>query len=195
MRFFDIFAPAMKSRTIIDTLSCRIPRGVIEAAFCIMIAAAICSWHSINEWMLAHIPVVLGLVNTVGMVILYYAIMRGMKPLEHPLTVLWWIVIGVNLAGFVIYCIGDAAHGVSAITATALPLVYLPLGILIYVWYRGHLGQAGLWMVIRILVVNLIPVLFYMAGLLECSWGIVLMEVLTIGVDICYAWALRRVLV
>ena len=185
----------MKNRTKRDSLSCGIPRGVIEAAFWIMIAAAICSWHSVNDWMLAHIPVVLGLVNTVGMVIMYYGFMRGMKPLEHPLTVLWWIAIGLNLADFVLFCFGDAAHEISAITSTALPLVYLPLGILIYVWYRGHLGQAGLWMVIRILVVNLVPVLFYLAGLLDLSWGLILMEVLTIGADICYAWALRRVLV
>ena len=185
----------MNNWTKRDSLSCGIPRGVIEAAFCIMIAAAICSWHSINGWMSVHIPVVLGLLNTVGMVVLYYAIMRGMKTLEHPLTALWWIVIGVNLADFVIFCFGDAAHGVSAVTATALPLVYLPLGILIYIWYRGHLGQVGLWMVIRILVVNLVPVLFYLAGLLEYVWGTVLMEVITIGVDICYAWVLRRGLV
>ena len=75
------------------------------------------------------------------------------------------------------------------------PLVYIPLGILIYIWYRGRLGQVGLWMVIRILAVILIPVLFYITGLIEHSWGVVLMEVLTIGVDIYYAWVLRRVLV
>jgi hypothetical protein len=80
LRYFNIFVAAMKNRTKRDSLSCGIPRGVIEAAFWIMIAAAICSWHSVNDWMLAHIPVVLGLVNTVGMVIMYYGFMRGMNP-------------------------------------------------------------------------------------------------------------------
>ena len=100
----------------------------------------------------------------------------------------------LNLLGFVLSCFGEALHSVNAAAATALPLVYLPLGILLVVWYRGRLGKVGLWMVIRILVVNLIPVLFYGAGLLDNEWGLIVMEVITISVDIWYAWVLRRVL-
>ena len=63
------------------------------------------------------------------------------------------------------------------------------------VWYRGRLGKVGQWMIIRILVVNLVPVLFYVVGLLESSWGLIIMEIITISVDIWYAWVLRKVLV
>ena len=59
----------------------------------------------------------------------------------------------------------------------------------------GRLGKAGLWMIIRILIVNLIPVLFYVTGLLESSWGLAIMEIITISTELWYAWALRRVLV
>lgn len=184
----------MNNKTQIDTLASGFPRAVLDGAFVIMVLAAICSYHTISEWMMAHAPVLNAVLSTLGMVVIYYACMRGMKGLPHPLTWLWWAAIGLNLLGFVLTCFGDALHAVNAATATLLPLVYLPLGILILVWYRGRLGKAGIWMVIRILVVNLVPVLFYMAGLLDTSWGLVLMEVITIGTDLWYAWTLRRVL-
>lgn len=77
----------------------------------------------------------------------------------------------------------------------ALPLIYLPLGILIMVWYRGNLEHAGILMIIRILVVSLVPVAFYLLGLLEkTSWRII-QEVITIGVELVYVWVLRRTLI
>lgn len=185
----------MESQPHIDTLSSGLPRAVIEAAFVIMLLAAVCSCVPVNTWMLSHIPVTTGLINTLGMVVLYYAILRGMKGLSHPLTVLWWIAIGMNLLGFILYCFGEAASGVSAVVATTLPIIYLPLGILLIVWYRGNLCQVGIWMIVRILVVNLVPVLFYVSGLMEHNWGITVMDVITIGVEIWYAWTLRSVLV
>lgn len=184
----------MKNRTRIDSLHSGFPPLVIETAFVIMVLAAICSYGTFQSWLYQHVPVLLGLLNTVGMVTLYLAILRGMKPLPHPLTVLWWIAIGVNLLDFVIFCLGDAAHGIAAVSATALPLVYLPLGILIYIWYQGRLGKVGLWMVLRILIINLVPVLFFVTGLLDHSWGLIAMEVITIAADLWYAWVLRRVL-
>ncbi|MBQ7611280.1 MAG: hypothetical protein IJU74_09295 [Bacteroidales bacterium] len=90
--------------------------------------------------MISNIPALTGLINTAGMVVIYYAFLRGMKELIHPLSALWWIAIGINLLGFVFFCLGEAAHGLSAASATLLPLIYLPLGILLLVWYRGRLG-------------------------------------------------------
>lgn len=184
----------MKNKTQIDVLQSGLPRWILDSAFVIMILAALCSQNTVYEWLMVHAPVLNAILTTIGMVVIYYAFMRGMKELPHPLTWLWWALIGLNIVGFVLSCLGDRLHAVNAATATLLPLVYLPLGILIFVWYRGRLGTAGLWMVIRILVVNLVPVLFYMAGILEPNWGLWVMEVITIGVDLWYAWTLRRVL-
>lgn len=185
----------MKDQTHIDLLDSGLPRFVIEAAFAVMVAAALCSYSAVNSWMSSHIPVLAGVVNTFGMVVMYYAILRGMKELPHPLTVLWWIAIGVNILDFILYCLGDSAQGLTLVTAAALPLIYLPLGILILVWYRGRLAHVGLWMIIRIMTANLVPVLFYMTGILESSWGLAVMEIITISVELWYAWVLRRVLV
>lgn len=184
----------MKTTTQIDSIRSGMPRVVLDASFIVMVLAALCSHHVVSEWMMVHAPVLNAFLTTTGMVVIYYACMRGMKGLPHPLRWLWWAVIGLNLLGFVLSCLGDKLHALNAGTATLLPLVYLPLGTLIFVWYRGRLGSVGLWMVIRILVVNLVPVLFYMAGILETGWGLWVMEVITIGVDLWYAWTLRRVL-
>ena len=184
----------MVSKTQIDVIQSGMSRIVLDSSFIVMVLAALCSHHTISEWMMVHFPVLNALLTTIGMVVIYYACMRGMKRLSHPLSWLWWAVIGLNILGFVLSCLGDKLHAVNAGTATLLPIVYLPLGVLIYVWYRGRLGSVGLWMVIRILVVNLVPVLFYMSGFLETDWGFWMMEVITIGVDLWYAWTLRRVL-
>lgn len=185
----------MNKQLQVDSLQSGLPRPVIESAFAVMVISAICSYVPVNNWMYLHIPVVLGLIHTVGEAVIYYAFLRGMKGLAHPLTALWWIAIVVNLCDFVIFCLGESMHDLSAATATALPLIYIPLGTLLMVWYRGRLGQVGFWTIIRILVTILVPVLFYVIGLLESSWGSAVMEIVTISVDIWYAWILRSVLV
>lgn len=50
-------------------------------------------------------------------------------------------------------------------------------------------------MMIRILAVNLVPVAFFLMGLLEKTPWIILQEVITIGVELIYVWALRRTLI
>lgn len=192
---FFIFVIIMKTSTQINSLHSGLPRMLIEFAFALMVLSAVCTYGPVQSWMISHIPILTGLLNTAGMVVMYYAMLRGMKGLPHPLTALWWIAIGMNLLGFVFFCLGEPAHGLSAAFATLLPLIYLPLGILLLIWYRGYLGNVGMWMTLRILIVNLIPVLFYVTGLLEFRWGLIAMEVITISADLLYAWALRRVLV
>ena len=185
----------MRTISRIDYLDSGLSRPVIEAAIIIMYASAILSYSPVSCWMSERIPFVQALINTVGMVIVYYAYLRGMKPLQHPLTVLWWITIGFNILGFVFTCLGDSASMADASVAASLPLIYLPLGILIIVWYRGNLEHAGILMIIRILVVSVVPVAFYLLGLLEkTSWRII-QEVITIGVELVYVWTLRRTLI
>ncbi len=185
----------MNTKSHVDFLESGLPRPLIEAAIAVMVAAAMLSYTPVADWMRARIPFIQALVNTLGMVVAYYACLRGMRPLQHPLTVLWWVVIGFNIVGFALYWMGDDAAAVNAAFATALPLAYLPLGVLLMVWYRGNLERVGLWMVIRILVVNLVPVAFFLLGLLEKTSWMIVQEVITIGVELVYVWTLRRVLV
>ena len=70
----------------IDHLDSGLPKWVITAAFIIMVAAAICTISQIDSWMKEHASIAIALINTVGMIAMYYATMRGMKHLYHPLT-------------------------------------------------------------------------------------------------------------
>ena len=100
----------MNKQLQVDSLQSGLPRPVIESAFAVMVLSAICSYVPVNNWMYLHIPVVLGLIHTVGEAVIYYAFLRGMKGLAHPLTALWWIAIVVNLCDFVIFCLGESMH-------------------------------------------------------------------------------------
>ena len=107
----------MKTSEQINSLHSGLPRILIESAFGMMVLSAMCSYGTIQNWMISHIPVLTGLINTAGMVVIYYAFLRGMKELTHPLSALWWIAIGMNLLGFVFFCLGESAHGLSAAAA------------------------------------------------------------------------------
>lgn len=179
----------------IDYLDCGIPRWIIETAFGIMIIAALLCATPTLDWMSQHMPVTQSILNTVGMVVIYLCFLRGMKGLAHPLTALWWAAIVLNLLGFAVSCFGQTLESIGAATAAALPLVYLPLGFLLALWYRGRLASAGIWMVIRILIANLVPVLFYVTGWIQTQAGTIVMDVITVAADLVYAFMLRRVLV
>ncbi len=86
--------------TNINHLESGLKRWIIEAAFAIMVISAICTTTSILNWMRAEQPLVNALLQTLGMVVIYWAYLRGMKKLSRPLTTLWWLAITLNLLGF-----------------------------------------------------------------------------------------------
>ena len=85
----------------INHLDSGLPRWLITAAFVIMVVAAICTITQIDIWLKEHASIAIALINTVGMVTMYYATMRGMKRLYHPLTALWIIVLVLNIVSFI----------------------------------------------------------------------------------------------
>ena len=179
-----------ENRTI-NHLDSGLPKWVITAAFIIMVVAAICTISQVDHWLKERVPVVIALINTVGMVTMYYAAMRGMKRLYHPLTALWIIVIVLNIIGFISILFEAALPEVSFITACALPLAYLPLGALITIWYRGHLQQMGIWMIVRILVVFLLPIAWVM---LAIGVNDLVMDAIIVIIELIYAWQFYRLL-
>ena len=161
---------------------------MVEVAFCIMVAAAVCCVAPLRDQILAHAPLLNAALQTVGMTVKYFCMMKGMKPLYHPLTILWWVAIAFCLFGFVTMVPGLEGLEFSAATAAFLPLIYLPLGILLCIWYRGRLSQVGMLMVVRVFV-TILP------GWLDHAAGNYALDGITLVVEILYAWALRRVLV
>ena len=175
----------------INHLDSGLPKWVITAAFVIMVVAAVCTVTPIDHWMKEHASLGIALINTVGMVAMYYAAMRGMKRLYHPLTALWIIVLVLNIVSFISILFEAALPEVSFIIACALPLAYLPLGALIIIWYRGRLQQVGIWMIVRILVVFLLPIAWYLLGI---GLNDLFMDAIIVIIELIYAWQFYRLL-
>jgi hypothetical protein len=175
----------------INHLDSGLPKWVITAAFVIMVVAAICTISEIDLWLKEYAPGAIALINTVGMVTMYYATMRGMKRLYHPLTAWWVVVLVLNILSFICILFEAALPEVSFIVACALPLAYLPLGALIIIWYRGRLQQVGIWMIVRILVVFLVPIAWYMLGI---GLNNLFLDTIIVIIELIYAWQFYRLL-
>lgn len=175
----------------INHLDSGLPKWVITAAFVIMVVAAICTITKVDLWLKEHASIAIALINTVGMVTMYYATMRGMKRLYHPLTAWWMIVLVLNILSFICILFEAALPEVSFIVACALPLAYLPLGALIIIWYRGRLQHVGIWMIVRILVVFLLPIAWYMLGI---GLSNLVMDAIIVIIELIYAWQFYRLL-
>lgn len=187
----DNFDYTRDDKRIISHLTSGLPQWVIIAAFIIMVAAAVCTITQIDRWFKEHASVAIALINTVGMVTMYYATMRGMKRLYHPLSALWIIVIALNIVSFVAILFEEALPEVSFVVACALPLCYLPLGALIIIWYRGLLQRLGIWMIVRILVIFLLPIAWYMLGI---GLSDITLDAIIVIIELIYAWQFYRLL-
>lgn len=188
----DIFDYTRDENRNINHLDSGLPKWVITAGFIIMVVAAFFTITSIDRWFKDHAPIAIALVNTVGMVLMYFAAMRGMKRLYHPLTALWMIVIALNIVGFFAIFFESALPEVSFVIACALPLCYLPLGALIITWYRGQLQLLGAWMIVRILVVELLPIAWVFMP--EIGLSDIFMDAIIVIVELIYAWQFYRLL-
>ena len=170
------------------------PRWLIEMAFVCLILQGITTWTPILHWFMEHAPILLAIIQTFGAVVMFYAVMQGMKSLYKPFTYLWWIVIGLNLAGFVTTSIPVINEIIGIPIAISLMLVYIPLGCSIAIFYRGRLQQVGIWMVLYILISAIIPVVWFLFAN-DSSLMDILLESSTVGVVFIFAWMLRRVLI
>ena len=142
-----------------------------------------------------HLSWLSGIVKTFGSVVMYFGLMRGMKPLYRPLTVWWWLIITLDFAGFLTDLIPSISDSVGLPVAVSLMLVYLPLGSAITFCYRGRLRQVGIWMVLYILISSLLPVVVVLLFKPEQTVPYLLLEIITAAVVVVYAWVQRRVLI
>lgn len=187
---------SIESQSLVNHVDSGLPRWLIEAAFVSYLLQAVLNWAPLLHWMNdAHLSWLRGIVQTFGPVVMYVGLMRGMKPLYRPLTVWWWLVIVLNLAGFVTELIPTLMYSVGLPVAVSLMLVYVPLGSAIIYNYRGRLRQVGLWMVLYILISSIIPVVSFLLVGPESGLANLPLEIPTIAVIVIYAWMQRRVLI
>ena len=188
-------AESVESKYRVDYVNSGLPRWIIEAAFvCYLLQAAI-NWAPLMHWMEAHAPLASAVIQTFGALVMYVGLMRGMKPLYRPMTVAWWIVIALNIAGFLTSAIPAIMYTIGLPVAVSLMLVYLPLGCAIAYCYRGWLRQVGIWMALYILISSIIPVVSFLLVGPEAGLVNLPMEIPTVAVIVIYAWVQRRVLI
>ena len=186
---------SIESKYRVNYVDSGMPRWLIEAAFVCCLMQAVCNWSPLLHWMEEHASWALAVIQTFGALVMYIGLLRGMKPLYRPMTVGWWIVIALNIAGFVAVLIPALMRPVGLPVAVSLMVVYLPLGCAIAYCYRGRLRQVGIWMALYILISSIVPVLTYLLFPADSWIGNLSLEVPTIAVIVIYAWVLRRVLV
>ena len=190
-------AESIESKYRVNHVDSGLPRWLIEAAFVCYLRQAVINWGPLLNHMTSdpRLSWIRAIVQTFGAVVMYVGLMRGMKSLYRPMTAAWWIVIALNLAGFVTDLIPSFIYSIGLPVAVALMLVYLPFGCAIAYCYRGRLRQVGIWMAIYILISSIIPVLTFLLFPADSWIGNLSLEIPTIGVIIIYAWVQRRVLV
>ena len=187
-------AESIESKYRVNRMDSGLPRWLIEVAFvCYLLQAAI-NWAPLMHWVEGHAPLASAIIQTFGALVMYFGLMRGMKPLYKPMTAAWWVVIVLNIAGFLTMAIPAIMYSVGLPIAVSLMVVYLPFGSTIAFCYRGRLRQVGIWMALYILISSIIPVLSYLLVGPESGLANLPMEIPTIAVIIIYGWVQRRVL-
>ena len=186
---------SIESKYRVNYVESGLPRWLIEAAFVCYLMQAVCNWTPLLHWMEANAPLGLAFVQTFGAVVMYVGLLLGMRPLYRPMTVAWWIIIVLNVAGILPYLVPELLYTLGLPLAVSLMLIYLPLGTFIAVCYRGRLRWVGVWMALYILISSILPVLSFLIVGPESGLDDLLLEIPTIGVIVLYGWAMRRVLV
>lgn len=189
-----------KQNRVVNYLDSGLKRLTIEIGFVIMVISAICTLSSVGDVMRESLAgtICLAFINTVGMVILYYAMMRGMHTLYHPLKWMWIILIALNLIGFAttfLKLIDESLVVIDLIVAALLLIAYLPMGVLLIVWYDGKLGRLGMWMIARIIIVTLLPIAWV---ILLGETGVrltLILDIIVLAIELIYAYVLRNILV
>ena len=188
-------AESIESKYRVDHVDSGLSRWLIEFAFVCYLLQAVINWAPLMHWVEDHSPLAQAVIQTFGALVMYFGLMRGMKPLYRPMTVAWWIVIALNIAGFVPLLFPALMETVGLPIAVSLMLVYLPLGCAIAFCYRGRLRQVGIWMALYILISSIIPVVSYLLVGPESGLANLPMEIPTIAVIVIYGWVQRRVLI
>lgn len=173
----------------VNKLDSGMPRWLIELGFVLMLVQAATTESNVDQWLKATgLHAVQAFFFMAGDIILYYGMLKGMKPLRRPYTWLWWTLLAVDVAGCVTSAF-PATEMLALAFALALPLIMLPLGISITFSYRGTLQWVGILMVAHMVTMIVFPIM------LDSLLPAIVTDIVAIVVLVAYAWAMRKVLI
>ena len=178
-----------KRRSIyINKVESGVPRWLIEIGFVFFVIQAINTSYDIAEWVDANgLQAPVWFIVLAGDMILFYAMMQGMKSLVRPFTVLWWIFLLVVAAGDITSIFPESI--IDLALAVVTPLVYLPIGFVITYFYRGWLQWVGILMIAYMVTMIIFPIILY--DLIPY----IIVDIIGIAVVIALGWTMRKVLV
>ena len=185
----------IESKYWVDYVESGLPRWLIEAAFVCMVIQAVFNFGPVMDLTEEKLFWLRAIINTFGMLVMYIALLRGCRRLYRPFQTWWWVVIVLDILGFLTMMVPAIDEFCGLPVAVSLMLVYLPFGCLIAFCYRGRLRQVGIWMALYILISSIVPVLWYLSGAPDSGIINWLMEICTVGVIFVYGFVLRRVLI
>ena len=177
-----------KQSLYIDKVNSDMPRWLIELGFVLYVAQAVCTENTITNWIESNgLTIPRSIIFLIGDLILFYGMMVGMKPLRHPFTTLWWILIILDMAGNITFALPDSI--INLALAIANPLAFLPLGFAIAYFYRGWLQWVGILMVGHMVTMIIFPIM------LDPILPWLLIDLIAIAGQIAFGWSMRQVLV
>ena len=175
-----------KQSLYIDKVNSDMPRWLIELGFVLYVAQAVCTENTITNWIESNgLTIPRSIIFLIGDLILFYGMMVGMKPLRHPFTTLWWILIILDMAGNITFALPDSI--INLTLAIANPLAFLPLGFAIAYFYRGWLQWVGILMVGHMVTMIFFPIM------LDPFLPVLLIDLIAIAGQIAFGWSMRRV--
>ena len=177
-----------KQSIYINKVNSGMPRWLVELGFVLYVAQAVCTENTITNWIESNgLTIPRSIIFLIGDLILFYGMMVGMKPLRHPFTTLWWILIILDMAGNITFALPDSI--INLALAIANPLAFLPLGFAIAYFYRGWLQWVGILMVGHMVTMIIFPIM------LDPILPWLLIDIIAIAGQIAFGWSMRQVLV
>ena len=177
-----------KQSIYINKVNSGMPRWLVELGFVLYVAQAVCTENTITNWIESNgLTIPRSIIFLIGDLILFYGMMVGMKPLRHPFTTLWWILIILDMAGNITFIASDSI--INMVLAIANPLAFLPLGFAIAYFYRGWLQWVGILMVGHMVTMIIFPIM------LDPILPWLLIDLIAIAGQIAFGWSMRQVLV
>jgi hypothetical protein len=178
-----------KRRSIyINKVKSGLPRWLIEIGFVLYVVQALYTEGNISKWVIGNgLQVPMSMIILVSDMILFCGVMRGMKTLIRPFTLLWWIFIIVIAAGDIAFA--DPDSFVNLALAVATPLVYLPLGFAITFFYRGWLQWVGILMIAHMVTMIVLPIMLFDIV------PFIVTDIIGVITQVALGWMMRKVLI
>jgi len=178
-----------KRRSIyINKVKSGLPRWLIEIGFVLYVVQALYTEGNISKWVIGNgLQVPMSMIILVSDMILFCGVMRGMKTLIRPFTLLWWIFIIVIAAGDIAFA--DPDSFVNLALAVATPLVYLPLGFAITFFYRGWLQWVGVLMIAHMVTMIVLPIMLFDIV------PFIVTDIIGVITQVALGWMMRKVLI